>query len=33
MKLKFKTQAYQTRAVEALADCFSGQPFSSSIRY
>ncbi len=33
MKLKFKTQAYQTRAVEALADCFSGQPFSSGIRY
>lgn len=32
MKLKFKTQASQTRAVEALADCFAGQPFSS-IRY
>lgn len=33
MKLKFKTQEYQTRAVEALADCFAGQPFSSGIRY
>tara|TARA_B100000424_G_scaffold265201_1_gene254517 strand:- start:899 stop:3946 length:3048 start_codon:yes stop_codon:yes gene_type:complete len=33
MKLKFKTQEYQTRAVEALADCFDGQPFSSGIRY
>ncbi len=33
MKLKFKTQEYQTRAVEALADCFAGQPFSSGIPY
>ncbi|WP_345472179.1 DEAD/DEAH box helicase family protein, partial [Modicisalibacter zincidurans] len=33
MKLKFKTQQYQTRAVEALADCFTGQPFSSGIHY
>ncbi|MCP1314231.1 MULTISPECIES: type III restriction-modification system endonuclease [unclassified Halomonas] len=33
MKLKFKTQEYQTRAIEALADCFAGQPFSSGIRY
>ncbi|MCE3027282.1 type III restriction-modification system endonuclease [Salinicola sp. DM10] len=33
MKLQFKTQEYQTRAVEALADCFAGQPFSSGIRY
>ena len=33
MKLKFKTQQYQTRAVEALTDCFAGQPFSSGIRY
>lgn len=33
MKLQFKTQAYQTQAVEALADCFTGQPFSRSTRY
>lgn len=33
MKLKFKTQEYQTRAVEALADCFAGQPFGSGISY
>lgn len=33
MKLPFKTQEYQTRAVEALTDCFAGQPFSSGIRY
>ncbi|MEA9914312.1 DEAD/DEAH box helicase family protein [Xanthomonas campestris pv. raphani] len=26
MKLKFKTQAYQTAAVQAVAACFSGQP-------
>jgi len=26
MKLKFKVQPYQTRAVDALADCFAGQP-------
>lgn len=26
MKLKFKKQAYQTSAVEAVADCFAGQP-------
>ncbi|TCT11055.1 type III restriction-modification system endonuclease [Paralcaligenes ureilyticus] len=25
MKLKFKTQAYQTAAVEAVVDCFNGQ--------
>jgi len=35
MKLKFKTQAYQTAAVEAGADCFQGQPSVSSaaLRY
>jgi type III restriction enzyme len=27
MKLKFKTQAYQTAAVQAVVDCFKGQPF------
>lgn len=26
MKLKFKTQAYQTAAVQAVVDCFKGQP-------
>jgi type III restriction enzyme len=33
MKLKFKKQAYQTNAVEAVADCFAGQPPSSGIQY
>jgi type III restriction enzyme len=26
MKLKFKTQAYQTAAVQSVVDCFKGQP-------
>jgi len=26
MKLKFKVQAYQTAAVQAVVDCFKGQP-------
>lgn len=30
MKLKFKTQAYQSAAVQALVDCFKGQPSSSA---
>jgi Restriction endonuclease len=25
MKLKFKTQTYQTAAVQAVVDCFKGQ--------
>jgi type III restriction enzyme len=29
MKLKFKTQAYQTEAVQAVVDCFKGQPPAS----
>lgn len=35
MKLKFKTQAYQTAAVQAVVDCFKGQlpAFSESISY
>ncbi|MDN5870204.1 MAG: DEAD/DEAH box helicase family protein [Nitrococcus sp.] len=33
MKLKFKQQTYQTLAVDALADCFAGQPKSSGIGY
>jgi type III restriction enzyme len=30
MKLKFKTQDYQTAAVQAVVDCFKGQPPASS---
>lgn len=34
MKLKFKTQAYQTAAVEAVVECFKGQkPQHGGIRY
>ncbi len=33
MKLKFKKQAYQTNAVEAVADCFLGQPKFTGIDY
>ena len=34
MKLKFKTQAYQTAAVQAVVDCFKGQvPQYGGIRY
>ena len=33
MKLKFKKQAYQTNAVNAVADCFTGQPQASGIKY
>ena len=33
MKLKFKNQAYQTNAVEAVVDCFVGQPKSSGTQY
>ena len=29
MKLKFKKQAYQTRAVESVMDCFKGQAFNA----
>lgn len=29
MKLKFKTQAFQTAAVQAVVDCFQGQPPAS----
>ncbi len=29
MKLKFKTQAFQTAAVQAVVDCFQGQPLAS----
>lgn len=30
MKLKFKTQSYQTAAVRAVVDCFKGQPPAST---
>ena len=30
MKLKFKTQAYQSAAVQAVVDCFNGQPPAST---
>ena len=33
MKLKFKKQAYQTNAVDAVANCFIGQPINSGIQY
>jgi len=33
MKLKFKVQAYQTNAVEAVVDCFAGQQRSDGISY
>ncbi|MCE4360859.1 type III restriction-modification system endonuclease [Xanthomonas hortorum] len=34
MKLKFKTQAYQTAAVQVVVDCFKGQvPHHGGIRY
>lgn len=34
MKLKFKTQAYQSAAVQAVVDCFKGQaPAHGGIRY
>lgn len=33
MKLKFKTQAYQTNAVEAVVDCFTGQPMRDGLVY
>ena len=31
MKLKFKTQAYQSAAVQAVVDCFKGQPPASAV--
>ena len=33
MKIKFKSQAYQTAAVEAVVDCFVGQPKINSLNY
>jgi len=31
MKLIFKKQAFQTRVVEAVVDCFNGQPNTAGI--
>ncbi len=33
MKLKFKVQPYQTNAVNAVVDCFAGQPMSTGLSY
>ena len=33
LKLQFKVQPYQTNAVNAVVDCFSGQPMVSGINY
>ncbi|MGZ8190280.1 MAG: type III restriction-modification system endonuclease [Methylococcaceae bacterium] len=33
MKLKFKTQAYQTLAVESVVNCFAGQPPGTGVQY
>jgi len=33
MKLKFKRQAYQTAAVEAVVNCFMGQPLTTGLNY
>ena len=33
MKLKFKKQVYQTNAVDAVADCFAGQPKREGLNY
>jgi type III restriction enzyme len=33
MKLKFKKQVYQTHAVDAVADCFAGQPRREGLNY
>jgi type III restriction enzyme len=33
MKIKFKKQSYQTNAVEAVSDCFAGQPKREGLNY
>ena len=33
MKIKFKSQTYQSAAVEAVVDCFQGQPKLDSVKY
>jgi type III restriction enzyme len=33
MKIKFKSQLYQTLAVDAVIDCFTGQPRQDALKY
>lgn len=33
MKIKFKQYPYQLAAVNAVVDCFEGQPFSIGVQY
>ena len=33
MKIQFKIQTYQTAAVEAVLDCFAGQPYQDAFSY
>ena len=33
MKIKFKSQPYQTDAVDAVVDCFEGQPRQDVLKY
>src|SRR4051812_43278632 len=33
MKLKFKKQQFQTDSVEAIVNCFAGQPSTSGVKY
>lgn len=33
MKIKFKKQEYQTEAVNAVVDCFKGQPLSEGVKF
>jgi type III restriction enzyme len=33
MKFSFKVQPFQSEAVEAVADCFLGQPLDTGLRY
>jgi type III restriction enzyme len=33
MKIKFKSQPYQTQAVDAVVDCFASQPRQDSLKY
>ena len=33
MKLQFKVQQYQTEAVDAVVDVFTGQPYADGVTY
>ena len=33
MKLQFKVQQYQTEAVDAVVDVFTGQPYADGVKY